>query len=506
MEKYKKRIIRIGAIFLAVVLVCTFVSKSVYNASLPKVTVQKPKRAQLTHTASTIGVMEFTDAREVLSGGTWKVEEVFVKPGSSVRVGDPLARINTDSFDLQLLQLTRQLSSIDRALAALQKNTVLQAPFSGVLCEVGALKDGDRVTRGAAVARLQDRSALVVTLRFDAQAQAALAVGAALEVELEDSAETVPGEVLYAHADGEEFCLVQILIPNPGALTAGMNAAAVMVDGEKLTAVEPGALACRREEVLTAPFTGTAAALALGEGLAVTEGDVLLLGDKNGIDLLYDRKIVSMQIEMLKKEMPPNGIVRAEAAGKVDQVHIKPGKTYYSADVLLTIIPDGSLPELIWYLPAESAKHFDDKASAGFSYTDRGDEKGAKVSILLKSWDSDRQQYKYTAVYSVPDISLSGASLPVEITRRSEMFDYTVPLSAVHGTAAEPVVYIVQEREGLFGKESHVREIAVEVLDQTDRTAAIRSTYLDIESKVIVDTSKPFFKDDAVFVTEEKSG
>ena len=503
MEKYKKRIIRIAAVFFAVVLVCTFVSKSVYNASLPKVTVQKPRRAQLTHTASTIGVMEFTDAQEVLSGGTWKVEEVFVKPGSSVRVGDPLARINTDSYDLQLLQLEHQLSSIDRALAALQKNTVLQAPFSGVLCEVAAIKEGDRVTRGAAVARLQDRSALVVTLRFDAKAQEALVVDTVLDVEIED-AETVPGEVLYAHADGEEFYLVQILIPNPGTLTAGMNACAVSLDGEKLMAVEPGALACRREEVLTAPFTGTVAALALGEGLAVKAGDVLLLGDKNGIDLLYDRKIVSMQLDMLKKEMPPDGIVRAEIAGKVDQIHIKPGKTYYSADVLLTIIPEGSLPELIWYLPAESAKHFDDKASAGFSYTDRGDEKGAKVSILLKSWDSDRQQYKYTAVYSVPDISLSGASLPVEITRRSEMFDYTVPLSAVHGTAAEPVVYIVQEREGLFGKESHVREIAVEVLDQTDRTAAIRSTYLDIESKVIGDTSKPFFKDDAVFVTEER--
>ena len=484
MEKYKKRIIRIGAIFLAVVLVCTFVSKSVYNASLPKVTVQKPKRAQLTHQASTIGVMQFSDAQEVLSGGTWKIEEVFVKSGSSVQPGTALARINTDSYDLQLLQLEHQLSSIDRALAALQKNTVLQAPFSGVLCEVAALKEGERVTRGMTLARLQDRSALVVTLRFDAQAQ--------------------EGEVLYAHANGEEFCLVQILIQNPGALTAGMNACAVVIDGEKLTAVEPGALAYRREEILTAPFTGTVAAQALGEELAVKAGDVLLLGDKNGIDLVYDRKIVSMQLDMLKKEMPPDGIVRAEIAGKVDQIHIKPGKTYYSADSLLTIIPDGSLPELIWYLPAENAKHFDDKASAGFSYTDRGDEKGAKVSILLKSWDSDRQQYKYTAVYSVPDISLSGASLPVEITRRSEMFDYTVPLSAVHGTAAEPVVYIVQEREGLFGKEMHVREIAVEVLDQTDRIAAIRSTYLDIESKIIIDSSKPFFKDDAVFVTEER--
>lgn len=504
MEKYKKRILRIAAVFLCVVLVCTFVSRSIYNASLPKVTVQKPKRAQLTHTASTIGVMEFRDAQEILSAGTWKIEEVFVRSGSSVRPGTALARINTDNYDLQYLQLEHQLSSIDRALAALQKNTVLQAPFSGVLCEVAAIKEGERVTRGTALARLQDRSALVVTLRFDAKAQETLAVGAAVEVELEDNAETVSGEVLYAHADGEEFYLVQILIQNPGALTADMNAAAVMVDGEKLTAVEPGALAYRREEILTAPSTGTAAALTLGEGLAVKEGDVLLLGDKNGIDLVYDRKIVSMQLDMLKKEMPPDGIVRAEIAGKVDQIHIKPGKTYYSADVLLTIIPDGSLPELIWYLPAESAKHFDDKASAGFSYTDRGDEKGAKVSILLKSWDSDRQQYKYTAVYTVPDITLSGASLPVDVTRRTESFDYTVPLSAVHGTAAEPVVYIITEYEGLFGKESHAREIAVEVLDKNETTAAVRSQYLDIESRVIVDSSKPFLKDDTVFVTEER--
>ena len=448
--------------------------------------------------------MEFPDTQEVLSGGTWKIEEVFVKPGDIVRPGTPLARINTDSYDLQLLQLTRQLSSIDRALANLEKGTVLQAPFSGVLCEVASLKEGERIRKGTVVARLQDRSALVVTLRFDAQAQDALSVGAALGVVIED-AETVTGKILYAHPDGDGFITVQVLLPNPGTLTDGMSAtASVEIDGAELAAVEPGTLIYYRDEVLTAQFSGTIAALALGEEIAVKQGDVLLLGDKNGADLIYDRKIVSMQIEMLEKEMPEGGIVRAETAGRVDQVNVKAGRTYYAADTLLTIIPEGSLPELVWYLPAETAKHFDDKASAGFSYTDRGEEKGAKVNILLKSWDSDRQQYKYTAVYTVPDITLSGASLPVDVTRRTESFDYTVPLSAVHGTAAEPVVYIVAEYEGLFGKECHAREIAVEVLDKNETTAAVRSQYLDIESRVIVDSSKPFLKDDTVFVTEER--
>ena len=67
------------------------------------------------------------------------------------------------------------------------KNTVLQAPFSGVLCEVAEVKEGERVTRGAAIARLQDRSALVVTLRFGAQAQEALSGGTVLDVEIEDA-------------------------------------------------------------------------------------------------------------------------------------------------------------------------------------------------------------------------------------------------------------------------------------------------------------------------------
>ena len=90
MEKYKKRIIRIAAVFFAVVLVCTFVSKGVYNASLPKVTVQKPRRAQLTHTASTIGVMEFTDAREVCPAGRGRSRKCSSDPaqasGSGIRL------------------------------------------------------------------------------------------------------------------------------------------------------------------------------------------------------------------------------------------------------------------------------------------------------------------------------------------------------------------------------------------------------------------------------------
>ncbi len=501
-------------IFLAVVLICTFVSKSIYNASLPKVAVKNADRANITYTTNVIGLVEFDEIDEIESKGTWKIVEVLCHPGDNVKLGTPLLRVDMDNYEIQLLQLTRQLMSLDRQMASLTKNTVLSAPFSGILCDVTALKVGDQVAKGEAVCRIQDRSTLLLDLYFGVEYQEFLLVGATLNVTLPDSSEIISGQIVSVAGetswiDEKETVKVRLSIPNSGTLVAGTTATACLkADKEEIAPIDPGVLVYCRDEVVTAPSTETVVALDIGEEQAVTQGDILLLGDKNGVDLFYERKIVSLQIEMLKSEMPQDGYIKAQSEGKIDVVSAKVGKTYSSAETLVTVIPKGSHPIVVWYLPLDVAKNYDTSSTIAFTYVENGTraERDVKIGVSSKSWDKDKQEYKFTANYTVADISLNGLSLPLEVTRQTDFYKYTVPVSAIYGTDVDPCIYIIEERDGLFGMENRVRAIPVEVLEKNDKTAAIESIWLVDTSKIIVESSNPISKGDVVFVIEDLSG
>ena len=247
-------------------LLCTFVSRSIYHASLPVVNVQTTERSNIVHRMSTIGVAEYQDMQEVSSIGTWKIAELMCEEGDSVLPGAPLFRVDLDQYHLQKYQLERQMNSIDRQLAFLKKDTVLQAPFSGTLCNVKVLEKGIRVTKGEELARLQDRSIVLVTLPFDIQDRELLTISTTLDVSVSDAAETFIGE-LYAISDevavidNIECFLVTIMIDNPGTLTAGMTATAAFHASENsISSVTSGTLEYIQDEVLCAPYTGAVSA------------------------------------------------------------------------------------------------------------------------------------------------------------------------------------------------------------------------------------------------------
>lgn len=98
-----KKIINIktvGAILIILIMIFTFVSKTVYNYNLPVVTATMPLKGKLDKTEVVKGIAEWGEVVEVYTDTGGNVEEIFVKQGDSVRKGQPIARLSLSEEEI----------------------------------------------------------------------------------------------------------------------------------------------------------------------------------------------------------------------------------------------------------------------------------------------------------------------------------------------------------------------------------------------------------------------
>ena len=107
--KRKKLIVKLALGLLAVLLLCTFLSRTVNNLLLPEVTTALVEQTTVPRTTYAAGTLGIEGQQEVRAGKNWVVDEVLVEPGDKVREGDPL-------FTLELEDYTDQLEAAQDSL------------------------------------------------------------------------------------------------------------------------------------------------------------------------------------------------------------------------------------------------------------------------------------------------------------------------------------------------------------------------------------------------------
>lgn len=77
----------------------------------------------------------------------------------------------------------------------------------------------------------------------------------------------------------------------------------------------------------------------------------------------------------------------------------------------------------------------------------------------------------------------------MEATSTSEIYDYVVPVKALHDEGGK-CVYILEEKEGILGTEISARSLTVRVLDQNEDFAAIADELLSGDMKIVTESDK----------------
>ena len=284
------------------------------------------------------------------AGGT--VIDVYVAEGDYVAEGQELYRINSAAAEEAVFTANQTLTNRMKELEELYKEygeLTVRAPFAGQLQDIGRFEVGDTVSKGAKVAKLVDDTRLKLSLYFSYGYEDAVYAGQPAQVSIPAVMSTLDGKVEEVNfvrrvsAEGSVLFEAVVVVDNPGTLTSGMTASAVLpaTDGSLIYPYDSAELAYYRTAEITAKAGGPVEKVSLLNYADAKEGDALLVLGAEDIESLIrsKQKEVDAAQESLSEaqETLNNFNAVAPINGTVVSCSLQPGLEVTSGQTVITI-------------------------------------------------------------------------------------------------------------------------------------------------------------------------
>ena len=265
----------------------------------------------ITATVEGSGLTKAKNSETITLATSGIVQEVFVTEGQMVNEGDPLFIVESEDARTAVDKARSNLEGLQKQMTALQKDIAglnLAPTYSGKLMDTVTLNPGDTISKGMKVATLADDTQLRLTQYYSYAYEGVLKAGQQVDVSIPALMTTLTGTVERVNmvsritAEGSRLFSAEIVLNNPGTLTAGMTASATAAaDGETVYPYEAAELEYNRIGDLCSTVNGTVISSALVDYLQVKAGQVLVRID--GED--SENEIFSLQerIDEAQKEL-----------------------------------------------------------------------------------------------------------------------------------------------------------------------------------------------------------
>jgi len=237
------------------------------------------------------------------AGGT--VREIFVAEGDQVFEGQLLFTIDDSTAADAVAAAQKKVDDISKELQNLREaynDLIIRAPHGGKLMDTGKFKVGDDATVGSAVATLVDDTRLKLSLYYSYAYEGQISVGQAAQISVPATMGSFDGKVTEVNyvrriaTEGSVLFHVVFEFANPGTLTEGMDASAVLAagDGSPIYAYESAKLEYRQSTVISVKATGPILAVNLLDYMDVSAGQILLsLGTEDN-----DLRVIAKEKEL----------------------------------------------------------------------------------------------------------------------------------------------------------------------------------------------------------------
>ena len=287
-----------------------------------------------------------------------RVQESFYNMGDMVNEGDLLFILDSEDLDKEIGTLNTKITEvqvkidkIDDELRVLlgdeaerQSNLSVIAPFRGQLVEAVTRNPGDYVSIGDVVGTMVDDINLTLSLYFSYAYENDIRTGQSADISIPATMSIIQGKVSQINKvrrispEGTTLFEVVISLANPGTLTAGMDASAVIQSGaESIYPSEAGKLDYSRSERMQIKAPGKLTYVNVVNYLDYKAGETLCLieykEDNSQVDLLreqikgYEQEIEKLQEEIVEKsEGYKNLNVTAPMSGTVMYNNLIPGE------------------------------------------------------------------------------------------------------------------------------------------------------------------------------------
>ena len=218
-----------------------------------------------------LGAIKPMESADIAVQNKGRVKEIFFFEGDMVVEGDLLFTMDSEELDKEIEVLHQKIDEVQKKIDKVNEeindlqgseaeriaNLTVKAPFKGQLIEAEAFKPGDQVSVGQKVGLLVDNAGLKLSLYFSYAYENSIKVGQTADISIPATMSVVGGtvekinKIRRVSPEGATLFEVVIALRNPGALTADMEASAVIKSGgEDIYPFESGKLEYGRSEEL----------------------------------------------------------------------------------------------------------------------------------------------------------------------------------------------------------------------------------------------------------------
>ena len=332
----KKQIIIISAAVAVAAAVAVFavVKKSSKKKSDGETATARVTRGSISRVLEGSGTLEAIDQYEVSALVSGDVTADFFEEGDMVSKDQVLYKIDASSIEKNIDKAQNALSqskmSYSEAVEAYGDLTV-SAPCKGVIKTL-YIKNGDDIKTGDRVCDIVDSDTMTLEIKFLSSQAGGIYSGQAANIEMTGGGGSYMGTVKTVSSGstvnslGVPVTNVKISVTNPGAITMGDTATAV-VDGT--ACAEPGTFKYSHEETVTAKASGKVRNLSLIEGDRVSAGRTILTIESSSVSNQVKKSALSvsdaeLSLKGLQDDLDQYSI-SSPIAGKVIQKTVKAG-------------------------------------------------------------------------------------------------------------------------------------------------------------------------------------
>lgn len=332
----KKQIIIISAAVAVAAAVAVFaaVKKSSKKKSDGETATARVTRSSISRVLEGSGTLEAIDQYEVSALVSGDVTADFFEEGDMVSKDQVLYKIDASSIEKNIDKAQNALSqskmSYSEAVEAYGDLTV-SAPCKGVIKTL-YIKNGDDIKTGDRVCDIVDSDTMTLEIKFLSSQAGGIYSGQAANIEMTGGGGSYMGTVKTVSSGstvnslGVPVTNVEISVTNPGAITTGDTATAV-VDGT--ACAEPGTFKYSHEETVTAKASGKVRNLSFIEGDRVSAGRTILTIESSSVSNQVKKSALSvsdaeLSLKGLQDDLNQYSI-SSPIAGKVIQKTVKAG-------------------------------------------------------------------------------------------------------------------------------------------------------------------------------------
>lgn len=503
-------------VFLAVLLVLTFFSRTILNASLTEVATQEVKSGTITAKVRGTGKVVANGSNKIKAKGTVTIAKVMVKAGAEVKTGDILFVLGAgDSAELE---------------AAKEKLYSLEASYNAALAGAGgSLHSYDSVKLGSLEAKLNEAETARNEARLlweatssatgEQREEAKAKVNEAEEAlktaqtaadlklaelnanvkiaydELQKLIETMPPEAPEIEAAKENVLKAESAV-NDRQDDEFKNLNAAKKEYDACVAAYDALLAKGSSEYaayMDAQDKFEQAELEYKSQYASIQDSLYSEGQAYAVKQVEIASLAA-QIERQKEKIKElsgegdNNVIEAKTAGTVTEINCASGDTVAKDDILAVIEVADMGYTVSFSVTNDQARRLRVGDEATISNFYWGNEIKAKLKSIAT--DKENPQNKKVLTFDLEGNVTAGAELTISVGQKSANYDLVVPNSAIRSDKNGKFVLAVEAKNSPLGNRYMAKRVKVDVLAEDDTNSAVTAE-LESGDFVITTSSAP---------------